>query len=89
MDQLLLPLGATALILFMAVLSLGKPLRWLCTLILRTSASFATLFALQWVGPWVGIALGANVWNALTLTFLGLPGFALLLMLQWYLPQLV
>ena len=32
-----------------------------------------------------GIALGLNLWNALVIAVLGLPGFVLLLLVQWVL----
>ena len=38
------------------------------------------------VGQFIGVSLGVNLVNALILGVLGVPGFGLLLMLQWVLP---
>ncbi len=37
------------------------------------------------VGQFIGVSLGVNLVNALILGVLGVPGFGLLLMLQWVL----
>ena len=43
----------------------------------------AALWALSGVGGLVGLHLGVNLVNALVLGVLGVPGFGLLLMLNW------
>ena len=43
----------------------------------------AALALLSHIGPSAGIHLGVNLFNALVLGVLGVPGFGLLLMLQW------
>lgn len=57
-----------------------KPIKYLGTLLLKSLISLGFLAFIQ---PFVG--LGVTLGNALTLAFLGAPGFALLLLLQWYL----
>ncbi len=89
LESLLLPIAAVILLVFVAILCLGKPLRWLATLGVRTGAGLMVLQGLQWVGPTLGIYLGTNILNAVTLGVLGLPGFGLLLHLQWFLPQMI
>ena len=37
----------------------------------------------QSLGSWMGAQLGVNLFNALVLGVLGVPGFAFLLMAQW------
>ncbi len=75
------------LVVFLAIISLGRPLTILAKCLLRTCGGWAALVLLQPIAPSLGIALGVNLFNAVTLGFLGLPGFALLMLLQWYLPQ--
>ena len=52
---------------------------------LRSAGGLAALALLHPAGQLVGITLGVNWVNALLLGVLGLPGFGLLLMLQWML----
>ncbi len=49
----------------------------------RTAAGLAGLLAFSLVGPSLGLSLGVNLLNALVLGLLGLPGFGLLLLLNW------
>lgn len=68
-----------------AALMLLRPLMRLLRLLLRSSAALLLLKLLQQAGSFLGISLGVNLCNALILGLLGVPGFALLLMLQWLL----
>lgn len=74
-----LPLTAIALVI------LYRPLRWLWRLALRSAAGLAALAVFHPVGSLLGVILGVNWVNALVLGILGVPGFGLLLMLQWML----
>ncbi len=49
----------------------------------RTLAALGGLAALKAVGGALGLGLGVNLFNALTVGVLGAPGLALLLMLNW------
>lgn len=60
-----------------------RPLGALCRLIARSGVGLAFLWLFRGVGALLGIHLGVNLFNALVLGALGLPGFALLLMAQW------
>ena len=60
-----------------------RPVARLLRLALRSSVGLAALALFSQVGGLVGINLGVNLVNALVLGVLGLPGFGLLLMLQW------
>ena len=46
---------------------------------------FVALWAVNMTAGITGLALGLNVWNALVIGVLGLPGFVLLLLAQWVL----
>lgn len=46
---------------------------------------FLALGAVRLTAGLTGIALGLNLWNALVIGVLGLPGFVLLLLVQWVL----
>lgn len=67
----------------LVLLVLRRPLRGLLRLLGRTAAGLAGLFAFSQVGGLIGVTLGVNLVNALTLALLGAPGFGLLLMLNW------
>ena len=75
--------GLTGLLLCAALLLLRRPLAWLIRLALRSSLGLAVLALLAPLGSAAGISLGVNLVNALVLGLLGVPGFGLLLMLQW------
>lgn len=71
------------LLLCAVLLLLRRPVARLLRLALRSSVGLAALALFSQVGGLVGINLGVNLVNALVLGVLGLPGFGLLLMLQW------
>jgi inhibitor of the pro-sigma K processing machinery len=77
--------GLTALLLCAALLLLHRPLAYLIRLVVRSSVGLAVLALFSQIGTVTGISLGVNFVNALVLGVLGIPGFALLLMLQWLL----
>jgi len=75
------------LVLFggVAVLRLvSTPLKLALRLIANTALGFGALWLLQLTGI-SGLTLGLNLFNALVVGILGLPGLGLLLMLQWVL----
>lgn len=74
-------LGGLVLVFALAVLR--RPLKWVGKVLLRSAAGLAALFALSQVGGLVGITLGVNVVNALVIGVLGVPGFGLLLLMNW------
>ena len=73
------------LLLCAALLLLRRPLAQLIRLALRSSVALAALAMLAQVGHLFGVRLGVNLVNALVVGLLGVPGFGLLLMLQWVL----
>ena len=64
----------------------SAPLRLALKLLLNTLLGFLALWAGERLTAGLtGIALGLNLWNALVIGVLGLPGFVLLLLIQWVL----
>ena len=82
-------LVTTALILggVLALVALVRfflsPLRTLTKLLVNTALGFGGLLLLRWLGGYIGVTLGVNLFNALVVGILGLPGLGLLLMLKW------
>ena len=62
-----------------------RPLRLALKLLVNTLLGFLALWVVRLTAGVTGIALGLNLWNALVIGILGLPGFALLLLVQWVL----
>ena len=73
------------LLLCAALLVLRRPAARLLRLALRSSVGLAVLALFSQVGDLIGVSLGVNLVNALVLGLLGIPGFGLLLLLQWVL----
>ena len=63
----------------------STPLRLALRLLVNTLLGFLALWVVQLTAGFTGIALGMNLWNALVVGVLGLPGFVLLLLIQWVL----
>jgi inhibitor of the pro-sigma K processing machinery len=74
---------ALALAALAALVLLRRPLRLLLRLLARTAVGLAGLFAFNQLGSLIGVTLGVNLLNALVTAVLGVPGFGLLLMLNW------
>ena len=74
--------GVAAAALLLLVL-LRRPLRALGRLALRSGVSMVLLWLLRGVGGVLGIHLGVNLANGLVLGLLGVPGLALLMLVQW------
>ena len=77
-----------ALALLCAFLVLGvvrlfaAPLKFALKLVLNTLLGFFALFLLGLTAPLTGFALGLNLFNALVIGILGVPGLVLLVLLQ-------
>lgn len=85
-----LPWLLVGLVAVAALLLLRQPIQYLTRLCLRTLCSLAALAALSPLGPLgplIGVGLGVNLANALVMGLLGVPGFGLLLMLNWALAR--
>ena len=79
----LAPWGALALLLLAALALFHRPLGQLLRLAARSALGMAALALFSPVSHLIGVSLGVNLVNALVLGVLGVPGFGLLLMLQW------
>ncbi|MBR2935330.1 MAG: pro-sigmaK processing inhibitor BofA family protein [Oscillospiraceae bacterium] len=64
---------------------LRRPIGRLLHLSVRSLGGLAALVLLSPAAKLLGVTLGINWLNALVLGLLGVPGFGLLLMLQWLL----
>ena len=82
MDVKLLPLLIGAFLLLALIRIFRSPLKLVGKLLLNTLLGFLALWL---TSAYTGIALGMNLTNALVVGVLGLPGFVLLLLLQWVL----
>ena len=69
-------------VLLLAVV-LRRPLGKAARLGVRSGLWLGVLWLLRWMSPVLGITLGVNLFNAVVLGLLGVPGMALLLMTQW------
>ena len=63
----------------------SAPVRVALRLLLNTLLGFLALWAVHLTAGITGITLGLNLWNALVVGVLGVPGFPLLLLVQWVL----
>ena len=63
----------------------SAPLRVALRLLANTLLGFLALWVVQLTSGLTAIALGMNLWNALVVGILGVPGFVLLLLIQWVL----
>lgn len=72
-----------AILVLVVFIILKKPIKIVLKLLLNTVVGFIALFALNWLGSFVGITVAINWLNAVIVGVLGVPGVALLLLLQW------
>jgi len=77
--------SAAGLVALFALLLLHRQLAALIRLLLRSTVGLGVLALFSQVSHLIGISLGVNWINALILGVLGVPGFGLLLMMQWVL----
>ena len=75
-------------LLFLAVACaalLRKPLKMVLRVVLNSALGFGALWLLYATAAVTGISLGLNLFNALTIGVLGVPGLGLLLLVKWVL----
>lgn len=70
-------------LVFLLAIVFHRALGKLLNLAGRTLAALGSLALLRVVGGIVGLGLGVNLWNALVVALLGVPGLGLLMMLNW------
>lgn len=85
LNQKILAALLAAFFLIALIRIFSAPLRLAVRLLGNTLLGFVALWAVNMMAGITGLALGLNVWNALVIGVLGLPGFVLLLLAQWVL----
>jgi len=79
-------LGLVLLFLLVACLRLlRQPLRLALRVLLNSALGFCAVWLLNMTTAVTGMSLGLNIFNALTIGVLGVPGLGLLLLLKWVL----
>ena len=61
----------------------SAPIKWALKTGLNAVLGFAGLCIFNLIGATAGVTLGASLFNTLVIAFLGLPGFATLLIVKW------
>ena len=79
-DLVLAVVIIAAIILALKLFSL--PIRWIFRLLLSTVSGFVFLLLINYIGSYIGVAIGINILNALIIGVFGLPGVLLLLILN-------
>lgn len=81
-----LALGLVLLFLAVAIIRLFKtPLKLALRTAGNTALGFGALWAVNLTTAYTGLSLGLNLFNALTIALLGVPGLGLLLLVKWVL----
>ena len=79
-------LGVGALFILLGVLRLTKsPLKTVFRVAGNAALGFGALWLLNLTTAVTGLSLGLNIFNAAVIGILGVPGFGLLLLVQWVL----
>ena len=81
-----LALGLTLLFLVVVCLRLfAAPLKLALKVVFNSALGFGALWLLNLTTTVTGLSLGLNIFNAAVIGILGVPGFGLLLLVQWVL----
>ena len=79
-------LGLVVLFLVVAIIKLfSSPLKIALRVVLNSALGFGAVWLLNLTTAVTGLSLGLNLFNAITIGILGVPGFGLLLLMQWVL----
>ena len=79
-------LGLTLLFLVVVCLRLfAAPLKLALKIVFNSALGFGALWLLNLTTTVTGLSLGLNIFNAAVIGILGVPGFGLLLLVQWVL----
>ena len=71
-----------AFVLLGVIRLFAAPLKLALKVLVNTLLGFAALFLVNLASGWTGFALGLNLFNALTVGVLGVPGLVLLALLK-------
>ena len=80
----MIPLIIVAALVFLAVTVFSKPIRVALKLVFNVAFGFAALVIINFIGADIGISLGVTWQNAIVTGLLGIPGVALLLVLDYF-----
>ena len=61
----------------------GKSMKLIFKILINTALGFVALIIVNQIGAYIGVSIGINTLNAVIVGIFGLPGVALLLLLQW------
>ena len=79
-------LGLVILFLAVAIVKLfSAPLKIALRVALNSALGFGAVWLLKLTTAVTGLSLGLNLFNAVTIGILGIPGLGLLLLMQWVL----
>ena len=78
-------LGLTLLFLVVVCLRLVAPLKLALKVAFNSALGFGALWLLNLTTSVTGLSLGLSWFNAIVIGILGVPGFGLLLLVQWVL----
>ncbi len=83
MDTSLLTIIIIAVLLILFFMIFRKPMKIVFKFFLNTLLGFVALLVINFLGGFIGISIGVNLITAAVTGVLGVPGVALLLLLQW------
>ena len=83
LKAVLLLLGAGILLVAVVLRVFSTPLKLLGKVSLNTLLGLGSLLLLNTTSHLTGLSLGVNLFNALIVGVLGIPGLGLLLLVQW------
>ena len=76
--------AVTGIILLIVIVRVFiSPIKLALKLVFNTLLGFGCLIAADIFGAYIGLTLGVNFINAIVVGILGIPGFALLILLRW------
>ena len=73
-----------AAVLLIALILFIKPLRGIFKIIVNSALGAVMLLLWNIFGAGLNLYIGVNIYTALTVGILGLPGFILLLVMKWF-----
>lgn len=85
LNTVLLTGAGVLVLLVMAARAFSAPLRLAGKAAVNTLLGLGALLLLNALSPLTGLSLGLNLFNALVVGILGIPGLGLLLLVQWVL----
>ncbi|MDR0405453.1 MAG: pro-sigmaK processing inhibitor BofA family protein [Clostridiales bacterium] len=83
MGQYVFAYAVGGILLLVLLILLAKPIKWTLRLVINSALGCAGLMIFNLIGGLFGLYIGVNIATAVTVGILGLPGLALLLVLQY------